>query len=102
MPCGQSYKCSTIVIYNSRDVTGNFLVSYESRFVIYERRAFATGLVVTKGDSCLSVCGFKSKHRMETFFTLICCKNCIVCLKRPKITKNEAGDERAIQCNLVS
>ena len=26
-----------------------------------------------------------------TFFTLICCKNCIVCLKRLKINKKEAG-----------
>ena len=26
-----------------------------------------------------------------TFFTLICCKNCIVCFKRPKINKKEAG-----------
>ena len=26
-----------------------------------------------------------------TFFTLICCKNCIACLKRPKINKKEAG-----------
>ena len=26
-----------------------------------------------------------------TFFTLICCKNCIVCLKRPKINEKEAG-----------
>ena len=25
------------------------------------------------------------------FFTLICCNNCIVCLKRPKINKKEAG-----------
>ena len=25
-----------------------------------------------------------------TFFTLICCENCIVCLKRPKINKKEA------------
>ena len=24
------------------------------------------------------------------FFTLICCKNCIVCLKRPKINYKEA------------
>ena len=23
--------------------------------------------------------------------SLICCKNCIVCLKRPKINENEAG-----------
>ena len=26
-----------------------------------------------------------------TFFTLICCKKCIVCLKRLKINKKEAG-----------
>ena len=26
-----------------------------------------------------------------TFFTLICYKNCIACLKRPKISKKEAG-----------
>ena len=26
-----------------------------------------------------------------TFFKFICCKNCIVCLKRPKINANEAG-----------
>ena len=25
-----------------------------------------------------------------TFFTFICCKNCLVCLKRPKINKKEA------------
>ena len=25
-----------------------------------------------------------------TFFTLICCKNCVVCLKRPKINEKEA------------
>ena len=25
------------------------------------------------------------------FFTLICCKKCILCLKRPKINENEAG-----------
>ena len=26
--------------------------------------------------------------KVMTFFTLICCKNCIVCLKRPKINEN--------------
>ena len=26
-----------------------------------------------------------------TFFTLICCKNCTVCLKRPKINENGYG-----------
>ena len=25
------------------------------------------------------------------FFALICCKNCIVCLKRPKLNEKEAG-----------
>ena len=25
------------------------------------------------------------------FFKLICCKNCIVCLKRPKISKKRLG-----------
>ena len=32
------------------------------------------------------------------FFTLICCKNCIVCLKRPKINEKEAQK----QCNCCS
>ena len=38
-------------------------------------------------------CGFESWcRRMDMkFFTLICCKNCIVCLKRPKINGKEAG-----------
>ena len=27
-----------------------------------------------------------------TFFTFICCKNCIVCLKRQKFNEKEAGD----------
>ena len=34
--------------------------------------------------------GFESQPRYwmdMTFFTFICCKNCIVCLKRPKINK---------------
>ena len=37
--------------------------------------------------------GFKSRYCILDghFFTLICCKNCIVCLKRPKINKKEAG-----------
>ena len=26
-----------------------------------------------------------------TFFTFICCKNCNVCLKRPKINEEDAG-----------
>ena len=27
----------------------------------------------------------------KTFFTLICCKNCMVCKKRLKINEKEAG-----------
>ena len=53
------------------------------------------GLVVMGDDSCLKGCGFESERcilvDILTFFTLICCKNCIVCLKRPKITEKEAG-----------
>ena len=38
-------------------------------------------------------CGFKSQHHILDghFFTYICCKNCNVCLKRPKINEKEAG-----------
>ena len=49
------------------------------------------GLVVM-GD--YSKCrGFEFQGRIlhAHFFTLICCKNCIVCLKRPKIIEKEAG-----------
>ena len=37
--------------------------------------------------------GFNSRHRILVglFFTYICCKNCNVCLKRPKINEKEAG-----------
>ena len=36
---------------------------------------------------------FESRHRILDghFFALICCKNSIVCLKRPKINEKEAG-----------
>ena len=53
------------------------------------------GLVVMGDDSCLKGCGFESERcilvDILTFFTLICCKNCIVCLKRPKITEKRPG-----------
>ena len=44
-------------------------------------------------NSCSKGCGFESRCRIldEHYFTLICCKNCIVCLKRPKINEKEAG-----------
>ena len=47
------------------------------------------GLVVMCEDSCLKGRGFESQcHILDGhFFTLICSKNCIVCLKRPKINK---------------
>ena len=44
-------------------------------------------------DSCLRGHGFKSQRRIMDghFFTLICCKNYIVCLKRPKINEKRQG-----------
>ena len=37
--------------------------------------------------------GFESRHCILNghFFTYICCKNCNVCLNRPKINEKEAG-----------
>ena len=51
------------------------------------------GLVVMGDDSCLRGCGFENRHRILNghFFTLICCKNRIVCLKRLKINKKRPG-----------
>ena len=45
------------------------------------------GLVIMGDDSFSRGRGFKSQHHILDghFFTLICCKNGIVCLKRPKI-----------------
>ena len=38
--------------------------------------------------------GFESRHCIWDghFFIYICCKNCNVCLKIPKINEKEAGD----------
>ena len=43
--------------------------------------------MVMGDDSCLRGRGFESRcHILDgRFFTLICCKYCIVCLKKPKI-----------------
>ena len=49
------------------------------------------GLVVKGDDSCLRGPGFESRHCKLDFLTLICCKNRIVCLKRPKINKIGRG-----------
>ena len=50
-------------------------------------------LVVFGDNSCSKGHGFKSQcHILDRhFFTLICCKIGIVCLKRPKINEKEAG-----------
>ena len=50
------------------------------------------GLVVMGRDSRTEGHGFDSWYRILDghFFTYICCKNCIVCLKRPKINEKEA------------
>ena len=44
-------------------------------------------------DSRFKGCEFESQHHILDghFFTYICCGNCIVCLKRPKINEKEAG-----------
>ena len=49
-------------------------------------------LVVTGGGSRSRGCGFKSQYCILDghFFTLYCCKNCIVCLKRPNVNEIEA------------
>ena len=50
------------------------------------------GLVVIGGDTCSEGREFESQDHLlhGHFFTLIFCKNCIVCLKRPKINKKVA------------
>ena len=51
-------------------------------------------LVVMGEDSCSKDHEFEYRCHILYghlfFFTLICCKSCIVCLKRPKINKKEA------------
>ena len=49
--------------------------------------------MVMDDNSCSRGHGFKSQHCILDghFFTLICCKNCTVCLKRLKVNEKEAG-----------
>ena len=49
--------------------------------------------MVMGDNSCTKGCGFKSQCCILDghFSTLICCKNCNVCLKRPKINEIDAG-----------
>ena len=59
-------------------------------------------------DSCSEGRGFESRHRILDghFFTYNCCKNCNVCLKRPKINEREAGVgpflKRLYLCRMVA
>ena len=46
--------------------------------------------MVMGDDSCSRSRGFVNWMDM-IFLRLICCKKCIVCLKRPKINEKEAG-----------
>ena len=52
------------------------------------------GLVVMGEDSCSRVCVFESQQWILDghVFTFICCKICILCLKRLKISKKESSD----------
>ena len=54
------------------------------------------GLAVMGGDSRSKGRWFESRRRIldghEFFFALICCKNCIVCMKRPNRDEKEARD----------
>ena len=50
--------------------------------------------MVMGDDACMRGRGFKSRRRIldvNHILTLIFCKKCIVCLKRPKINEKEAG-----------
>ena len=49
--------------------------------------------MVMGDNSCSKGCGFESRHCIldGRFFTMICCKNCNVSLKRLKRNEKEAG-----------
>ena len=68
------------------------MLSKKSMSNVKYRRAEALCLVVMGGDSRSEDCEFKSQNRIldGNFFTLIWCKICNVCLKRPKINEKEA------------
>ena len=51
--------------------------------------------MVIGGDSCPDGHGFKSRrHLLDVHLDIlhIDCKNCIVCLKNPKVNEKETGD----------
>ena len=61
---------------------------------IYKGLGGSPGLVVMGGDlySERSWVRIPAPYTGWTFFTWVCCINCNVCLKRPKINAKEAGD----------
>ena len=70
----------------------SFPVSTISTCKQYQMLGGSPGLVVMGRDSHSEGCGFDSWYRILDvhFFTYICCNNCNVCLKRPKINEKEA------------
>ena len=53
---------------------------------MWGRELWSNGYGCSKGCGLEYWCPILGGH----FFTLICCRNCIVCLKRPKINEKEA------------
>ena len=78
----------------SRPTGGNSSKERLKKVIILALQGWSPGLVVMRGDSRSKGRGFESQCRIldgHDFFTLICCKNCIVCLEKTKINKIEAG-----------
>ena len=53
-------------------------------------------MVMSGDNSCSNGCGFESRRcildgHLDIFSHCFCCKNCIVCLKRPTINEKEVG-----------
>ena len=79
---------------NGRRISMKFGIQNKSKNRIFYFMGGSPGLVVTGGDSCSKGYEFKSWHSILDghFFTVICCKNCYVCLKKLKMNEKEAGD----------
>ena len=85
---------SQLSVFESPSLTRTTAICYHKSMSLNQNKLiFGQELWSSGYDSCLKGCGFESQHRILVghFFTLICCKNCIVCLKRPKINGKEAG-----------
>ena len=70
-----------------------FIINFIEKTKNKKRLGQSSGLVVMGRDSHLKGRGFESQHQILDggFFTYICCKNCNICLIRPKINEKEAG-----------